>query len=494
MALKNQVLVEFAPKLTPTKIEFIDGESAGSEIKLTDPSGKGYMSQAGKAYPLIKISDMVIDIESLINFNIFQNEILPTMHLSFYDKDRGFTSYQFPIVKPLVSVYIAPSNGKLKAISGDFLITDIRSFSLSDEIVRYDIVGELYVPNLYSNKSIALRDMTSVQALREIASNLGLGFATNEDSTDDKMTWINPNLNYKTFIRQITNRAYKNEKSFFTCFIDRNYILNFINVEKQFARDNEVDVTYLGYDKTLFDAKRFEADLPEDEEFMQVPMVLTNSTGAGRSDMSIEEFSLLSENGGVLKTESFRKKIHWYSHGESDLAFFAEPISDLTTENGTVHQRPALEDFTQGEVVKWVGVDYRNNHRNYKFARLINHHNSQELEKNQLKVVLHGPNFSIPRGSRVKVEIVRETVLDVFGSGYDADPENLPANPNDSTISANIANQNVDKRLSDFYYVKDIVIRFKTDPNEEMPFSTEMILSRRNWQPLAGKLISTANE
>jgi hypothetical protein len=494
MALINQVLVEFAPKITPTKIEFIDGESKAADQKTVDPSGKGYISQAGKAYPMIQINDMVIGAEELINFTILQNEFLPSIRLSFYDMDMGFTSYQFPINKPIISVFVAPSNGKLKSISGDFLITDIRSFVVNPTVIRYDLTAELYIPKLYTNTSIAYRNMTSVEALRKIASDLGLGFATNEDSTDDQMTWINPNLNYKTFIQQIVARSYKNEKSFYTCFIDRNYILNFVNVEKQFARDNEVDVTYFGYDKTLFDAKRFDSDKKEDEEIIQVPMVLTNSTGGGKNDMSIEEFSLISENGDILKNESFRKKIHWYSHGESELSFFTEPISNLTTENGSVHQRPALEDFTNGEIVKWVGVDYLNNHRNYKFARLLNSHNSKELDKNLLRVILHGPNFSIPRGSRVKVEIVRETVLDVIGSGYDADPEVLPKNPEDVQTIPSTVNQNIDPRLTDFYYVKDIIHRFKMGANEDLPYSTEMILSRRNWQPLVGKLISTTNE
>lgn len=492
MALKNQVLIEFAPSLTPTKIEYIDGESKAAQQKLNDPSGRGYTAQAGKEYPLIKISDMSIAADNLINFTVFQNDFLPQIQLSFYDSNLGFTSHQFPIRKPIISVFVAPSNGKLKSLSGDFLITNVRSLSLSEELIRYDITAELYIPNLYRNTSIAYRDMTSVEALRKIAQDLGLGFATNEDRTDDKMTWINPNISYKAFIQQISNRAYKNEKSFFTCFIDRNYILNFINVEKQFSRDEEVDVTYLGYDKNTFDAKRFEADKPEEDAFMEVPMVLTNSIGGGKSDMSIEEFSLISENGDILKTESFRKKIDWYSHGEARLSFFAEPISDLSTENGTSHQTPELTDFAQNEVVKWAGIDYRNNHQNYKFARLLNSHNFQEIEKNLLRVVLYGPNFSVPRGSRVRVDILREAALEIATGGYEADPNTGFQNVGDAATPQRITNEHVDPRLSDFYYVKDVIMRFRTGVGEKLPFSTEMILARRNWKPSAGKLISTS--
>jgi hypothetical protein len=494
MAVKNQVLVEFAPKITPTRIEFIDLETDQSENKVVEASGQGFVREAGKVYPLVEISGMTIPAEEMLSFTLYQNDFLPRIHLSFMDNNYGFTTNQFPTKKPIVSVFLAPSHTKLKSLSADFLITEIRSINIPDDGIRYDFIGELYVPNLYANKSAAYRSMTSVEALRKIAGELGLGFATNEDRTDDTMTWINPNLNYKTFINQITNRAYKNEKSFFTCFIDRNYILNFVNVEKQFARDKEVDVTYGGYDNNIMDERRYEYDRKESEDYIEIPMVLTYSTGTAKSDMSIIDYSLISENGDVLKSEAFRKNVKWYSHGEKTLDFFVEPISDLNPDGEVSHQTPELEDFAKNQIVKWIGVDYQNSHKNYKFARALNSHNSKELLKNMMKVILHGANFSVPRGSRVKVDIFGELSLQVTAGGYEADPENNFNDPGDATGETRVENQDGDTRLSDYYYVKDIITRFRTNPNEEHPFSTEMILSKRNWPGASGKLLQQENE
>lgn len=493
MSVVNQVLVEFAPTLTPTKIERLDLETDSSENKVVDASGAGFTAQAGRGQPIVQISGYQLPYTSLMSLTIFQNEFIPRIHLSFMDNDFAFTSHQFPTLKPLVSVHIAPNNLQLKAISGDFFITSIKSIPIGKS-VRYDIIGDLHVPKIYSNKSAAYREMSSVDVMRKIASELGLGFATNEDKTNDTMTWINPNLSYKTFIEQVISRAYTNEKSFYTCFIDRNYILNFINVEKQFSRENEVDVTYAGSMVEKLSPDRFNYDAKQVDELIEVPMILTNSQSAGTSDLSIYDYMMVSDNGDILKTESFRKRLKWYSHGENQaLDFFVEPISDLNTTNGSVHQKPELEEFETGEVIKWLGTDYRNGHANYKFARAINSHNKKEIEKHALKVILNGSNFSIPRGSRVKVEIVGDATYDILGDQYFGDAEPGFKNPGDITTPLGVNNEYIDEHLTDFYYVKDIILRYKPLADPKSVFYTEMILTKRNWVPAPEKLL-TPNE
>ena len=496
MSVKNQVLLEFAPTLTPTRLDRLDLETDAAPTKAVDPQGDGLTKQKGKGQPFVQISGFEIMLSNLMSLTIFQNELIPKIHLSFMDHDLAFTSQQFPVNKPIVSLYMAPTNLQLKSIAADFFITNVRSLPIGDS-VRYDITGELHIPGIHSNRSVAYREMSSVDVMRKVATELGLGFATNEDKTNDTMTWINPNLSYKTFIDQVINRAYTNEKSFYTCFIDRNYILNFINIEKQFSRENEVDVTYIGNSIDLrMDPSRFDINTKDSDAIMEVPMILSNSQSAGNSDMSIYDYMRISENGDILKSESFRKRLKWYSHGETvPLDFFIEPISDLNTENGSVHQRPDLEEFETGEIVKWIGIDYQNGHTNYKFARALNIHNRKELEKNQLKVILIGANFSIPRGSRIKVEIYGNAPYEILGNAYFGDPETQSfVNPGNVQTPAAVNNEYVDSHLSDFYYVKDIILRYKPLADPESAIYTEMILTKRNWIPVPEKLLTQNNE
>lgn len=483
MAVSNQVLVEFAPTITPTKIEMLDLETSAADVKQLNPGAFGFKQQRGKKFPLIMINGLAITQRDLISFTLAQNDFLPNVYFSFIDSSKVYTSDGFPTMTPIVSIYVAPSNKALKSISGDYLIYNIRSMMLPDGRIRYDYSGELYVPQLNTNKSVAYSKMTSVDALRAIAKDLGLGFATNEQQTSDKMTWINPNLSYKTFIQNISDRAYKNEKSFYQVFIDRGYVLNFINVEKQYARDKEVDVTYMGVNSAeAIDYERFEG-LEAADQLMEVPMVLSNSKSETITDMKILEYSPVSENGAVLMIESFRKRVNWYRHNDKKLNFFIEPLSDLKPEDGKVHQTPILSDFTDEDIVKWIGVDYNNAHDNYKFARVINMHNEKELSKNQLKVTLNGTNFSVPRGSRVRVIIAKEMIekLSSAPAGDIAD---------DSKFSDDLTAEYIDTNLSDFYYVKDIVVRYRKDNLNKPDFTTEMVLSKRNWLPAKPNIIT----
>jgi hypothetical protein len=486
MAVKNQVLVEFAPKITPTKIEMLDHETKDAQVKALDPSSSGHDKQRGKKFPFVSIGGFSIPESDLLSFNLFQNDFLPNVNISFIDSAKIFTSEGFPTTNPIVSVFVAPTNKLLKSIAGDYLITNIRSVTMPDGRIRYDYVGELYVPKLNTNKSIAYSKMTSVDAMRAIAKDLQLGFATNENQTSDTMTWINPNLSYKTFIQKIADRAYTNEKSFYQVFIDRGYVLNFINVEKQYSRDQEVDVTYLGMNtREDIDDERTD-DISKNDSLMEVPMVLTYSKASKADDMKILDYSPISENGSVLMTESFRKRINWYRHNDGKLDFFIEPLSDLKPEGGKVHQTPILPEFTEEDIIKWIGIDYNNAHENYKFARVINMHNEKELYKNQLKVTLNGANFSVPRGSRVRVVILRESSENIF-TGAAAGANYLEEK---SEYSNDVKDESIDKNLSDFYYVKEVVVRYRKDNSTKPIYTTEMILSKRNWLPERQKLLT----
>ena len=77
-----------------------------------------------------------------------------------------------------------------------------------------------------------------------------------------------------------------------------------------------MDVTYIGNSIDLrMDPSRFDINTKDSDAIMEVPMILSNSQSAGNSDMSIYDYMRISENGDILKSESFRKRLKWYSHG-----------------------------------------------------------------------------------------------------------------------------------------------------------------------------------
>lgn len=488
MAVADQILQLLEPKITPPSIDVLDFESKGSDSKFRDPETTGYASQLGKKAPLVKIGNTRIQPTDVLGMSVYLDSFLPKIHISVIDQNGSLTSVGYPRTNPLLTVYVASVSKKLKSFSQTFLITSVHSIQLPNDSIRYDFQGELYVPKLNGNFIKSYANMTSAQALKKVAEELGLGFATNEDTTNDQMTWINPNLNYKSFIKHVTDHSYKNETSFFECFIDRYYVLNFINVEKQFKpfKDyGEIPQVYPAYASDYFDSSRGENDPNKAGEEGLVPLILTNADiRSTSSDLKILEYSMIGDNGDVLNRDGFIKRVMLYTHGDQEAVkdWFAEPLSTVYENDQAVYQRPELEDYLETPVVKWMGTDYKNSHPNYKFAKVINTHNRFESEKNALKVKLPGFNMNILRGGRLSVEIYSSRIKRAVDQSM-ADDKTL-TNSQRSPIpgESNPTDLMYDPNLSGSYYVKEIVYRY----NPLLPsssFETELILSKREWAP-----------
>ena len=488
MAVSDQILQLLEPKITPPSIDVLDLETSGSDSKIRDPETTGFASQLGKKSPLIKIGSARIQPTNVIGMSVYLDSFLPKIHVSVIDTNGTLTSVGYPRTNLLLTAYVASPSKKLKSFSQTFLITSVNSIPLPNDSVRYDFHGELYVPKLNGNFIKSYAKLSSAQALKKIAEELGLGFATNEDSTNDQMTWINPNLNYKSFIKHVTDHSYKNETSFFECFIDRYYVLNFINVEKQYKpfKDNsEIPEVYPAYASDYLDSSRSELNPNAPGSEGTVPLILTNAdVRTTSSDLKILEYSMISENGSILNKDGFIKRVMMYTHGDQEAVkdWFAEPLSTVYENDQFVYQRPDLDDYLEAPVVKWMGTDYKNAHPNYKFAKIINTHNRFEAEKNSLKVKLPGFNMNILRGGRVKVEIYSSRLKRGVDQSM-ADDKNLtksqgvadPANSNPSDLL-------YDPNLSGSYYVKEIMYRYNPTLKDSA-FETELILSKREWAP-----------
>ena len=496
MDLSNIILTKLPNKLTPPAIEFLDLETEkGKPIKT--PERTLYASNLGRTSPLLVVGNARIASSNIAGMTIFYDEFLPRIHVTITDNTGSMTSVNYPKTNPLMTVYIAPNHAKLKSLTQTFLITDVQSMQLTNDVIRYDLFGELYVPKINSNFVKSYSGMTSQQALLKIAEELGLGFASNEETFNDSMTWINPNLNYQSFIKTIASHAYKNETSFFDCFIDRSYNLTMVNVDTQLKPYDEKETPEMGYSgpiSDILDLARVKNGVKTDSDEALSPLVLgTWPVADQNSDLAIREFSVMGENGGVLKRSGFRKKVKFYQHGEQNPVkdWFVEPISKPSNNGVLGYPKPELTDYTENAVVKWMGTDYGNSHANYKFARLLNSHNCEDIEKTTLKVKLAGVNHNIARGSRIIVKIYSSQLRQI---GLKTAADDLTKVDNKAEkIDSNARGQVFyeDEYLSGAYYVKSIVYDYGTKPDSHSSFSTTMILTRREWLPEPKMKINT---
>jgi hypothetical protein len=475
LALKNQILTTVQPKIALKQMSMLDIDSRDF-LKKEGDLVQSAKDSVGAIAPLVMIGEIRIDEECILDVTVRQDGFLPKLNITFYDKKAMFSTYHNPIFEPIISIYMKSQTVKLKPMRGDYLILSVKSGPIRNSIENIvTLECELYVPGLYDNVSKSYSNMSSMECLKEVAKELDLGFASNEDNTNDKMTWINPNMSPYMFVKdEVLRRSYKSDNSFFNCFIDRYYILNFINVEKQMAQDTEFDVNYVVNDIIASGGHFKGSDQREEDTAITSEIVLTNHPVLKKSVNHIKEFWPISNQGNILKNNSFRRRVIWYeSQTEQVNSVFIEPLSNTRTLNGSVHQVPKLVDLKEMEVKKWMGLDTGNTHKHAKFAQMLNHHNLLELDKNLVGVRVNGINSVLMRGMRVPVVMYDEATVASLKSALEA--------KEDAPITASPNTYHVDKFMTDLYYIKDVV--YKYDAFDKVsPLHTDLILSRRNWK------------
>jgi hypothetical protein len=495
MAFKQIIKGTLLPKVPLKELTEADN-SAGSDAIPYVASDK-YPSRAertGAVFPFVKIAGQIV--KNIEMMTIDETGFIPTVTLVFNDSFGEFGGDYFPKTDVIMSTYIKVGSDKLKPIRCDFLITSIKSMPAKysgkrvgiSKDLTYTVKGELYVPGIYENISKSYAKLNSKDALKAICTKLSLGFAENESTPNDKMTWINVNMSTLNFMKSILEHAYQDDDSFFTGFIDKYYYLNYIEVNKQLLAD-EADQTFLS--TPLATQKGFNQKVKDDprtaelEEISTINYLTTEIERKGATNYIIAA-NLISEQGEVLKKQGYQKNIYYYDHLKSAKEpkekfkdFYVEGLKSIDRDQN-LFLVPEDEKLASHRIKKWMNIDYGNAHPEWNAARLINSHNLKELDKIKLRVALSGINFQAIRGSMIPVMVTvqrAENILkatEELGSEKDLTKDDRP----DATT---LADQVIDEQLTGYYYIKGA--KYHYDINHPGGFYTEFFLARREWKP-----------
>jgi len=489
MAKKDLITVVTDPKVPLKELWSTDDSQVSAENPFYVP-GKGVRNaktKTGSDKPFVKINSIpVTEIDMLV---IDETGIIPKVKIIFVDGNGALSGANYPKNDPIMSVYIKPQNDKFKPIRCDFLITNI--ITSQDAIMNADSIdtgatfimtGELYVPKIYNNVSKSYRNMNSKDALKTIASDNDLGFACNEFTPNDKMTWLNTNTSSLRFIEHVSNHSYLDDDTFFTSFIDKFYHLTFVNVAEQLnplnehnmTYDNMVDSSELDISQAVTDGKN-----PDLAEMLSVTGLTNKDNYRGKPEYIIN-YSLMGNTGSILKSKGYKKKVFYYDPSlqgaERFTSFFVNPvqIKGYTGENKGLE--PDDETLRESIIKKWMNIDYGNAHPEWNASVLINDHNNSELNKVKLKVETAGINFQVNRGQAVPIMMYfpptthMEKNMQTKGGNVDGKTE----------TPINIQDLVPDTIISGKYYVSGVKYIYDR-LNPSFPFKTEFQLARVNW-------------
>ena len=420
-------------------------------------------------YPLIKINSYYLGEDEINSMKIDSTGKLPKITLTATFGQEAFLAREMPKDGDIISIAIQSGSDVLKPIRNDYVITNVipvaKGSNRSSNIVM-TFFGELFVPGYRSYLGNASIKGTSMEALKVAAQELGLGFNTNEEDTDDTQIWLSTSQ-IEDFFYEVCERSWKDENSFFDWWIDVYYNLNFVNVQKQLlSSETEIDNAALidhVQRKFFWGSKR--------DKTTGAPKVFSNYEGYKNTSFYIETWRPLNnstkitfEYGTSIDCTFYEHNARLYEDPESKKYWNLDIPPDYDPEKLDTHillrgratwdpstgsDEPARANYNYSELYKkspWLGIQYTltnpdddpnqwdgNQHSNYMRARVHNTINMVELDKLNVEINVGGVNLNIIKGDKIPVSIVRKDriqnrmidrdfttseVLDLFYSGW----------------------------------------------------------------------------
>lgn len=465
------------------------------ELKMTDAYYGTDGDEAGKReteiqsvdFPIVVINDYRFKDRELVRFEIDCTEFIPKIYIEIYIAESSeFYSLSFPKDGDLISIFIRGRDDIFKPFRNDFLITNVDTDS--DRSVPIDsrlfISGQLQVPHLYDEHSFA-KQGTSFEVLKEIARELGLGFATNIENTADEMNWICANETYENFIQSIGDNMWSDANSFYTVFIDSYYHLNVINLNTQFDDDTE---SLLGMSDNMISEYMIDTEHKKTE----IQKIFSNHPSFAQSMFYIVTMKPINKSSEISKNYGYVYNLNFFEH--NSLKDWEFPVEALVTEGNEdskiiMKGRPNEDFYKTQQKYNYTGIQYsypeHNVHENYYLAKIHNMMNLAEIEKMNVEVTINKINFNFIRFEKVPM------IYQVDGD------QELGKKLNDELDDEFNANEYAEKIIVDPFYSGWYAIKgFKVEYTQNevaagsvmnSPLKQTFILTRREWPSATGE-------
>jgi len=365
----------------PIKMNF----PADSKSQQEAASNTGYL-------PFVWYNTYQISYTDIQYFLLTHDGVTPVVKMIFSDSANLMKDKGMPLDDTKIKVFINPRNSKLKPILLQFKIS---TFKINGSV--YTIAGVLDIDGLYLKQYKSYKSMSSNKALQEISKELGLGFNTNIDDTNDSMTWLNTGQRTYNFISDIISTSYKSDEAFLMGYIDYYYHFNYVDLEKELTRNikEELGISSFGLEQA--------AEIKDKDKLAS--LFLTNDKTHENSNTYISKYKVINNSTTVSLLEGYLTRIKYYDDMAKDLLVF--DVDSITSPGDKIILKgsPQNEEFYSKNInLKYMGkMDVDNTHKNYNYSYIQNVRNISDIEKIQLNVELKTPNYNIYRFQKIQV-------------------------------------------------------------------------------------------
>ena len=487
--VERNILTVIEPAIELDPMEILDVES-GSENS-DDSTLKEKPSKFSQVVPDIRVNGYDVQMDRLNLFSLKNDAFYPMLKIQFADVDGLFTSRFYPKDGDLIQINIRSQGDEttFKPIRIDFTIVDCKPIGGGGgaSASEYLIMGRMFVPNLFTENVEYEEEVTSWDALLNIAERLQLGYASNVEETADTMTWTNPNDTTETWIQDIVANSYLSDETFFTSYIDPYYYLTMVDVNRLFSQEGAIEASQT-FSQNAGDTIGAEGSEGQEDEF---PNYLSNMIQMQGGARYVSKHELVNKSGAISKANGYKRYTqYWDLEAKEWVSEFVDPLTNDT---------PGMIPATKGRILggevegprndqvkyKYLGTQGDNVHPEFQYATVQNYQNNAEINKMGMVIELDTVNPALVRYSRIYVQIlefaspIKNALLAPSNDEIEGEeaPQTRSGDPDENDQSSE--NGVVNEYLTGFYVISGVEW-ILTKPG---PVRMRLKLQRREFTP-----------
>lgn len=375
----------FVPSIAPTAINFNADLSSNDQNKIAKQLG--YM-------PFIWYNGIQISYQDISSFTLFHKGILPAVEITFVDSWGILREDGFPQDDTIVTIYLNSKSMSLRSIHMDFKILNFKDCGNN----TYNLSGICNIPQIFISKFLSYSSKTSHETIQEVAKECQLGFCSNVNNSDDKMTWINPGFKRLDFIEDTMNNSYISETSFQYCYVDFYYNICYVDINKELERDVSNDKMIVG-----FGYKFLTGDEENELDEKTTNLFLSNDRGVKESIGFFNKFDITNRSTKISLEKSYRTRTKYYDSTKKELLIFDVESQTSDGSKSIILKGSANDEkfFKENTTNIYVGkMDFFDNgegnvHKNYNYSIPQNRQNLDDITKISCILTLPSNNFNL---------------------------------------------------------------------------------------------------
>jgi hypothetical protein len=452
-AKSKDILVKRGKSLPIPELKILDTDSNTDKLE---------SEFTGSMIPFIIFNQHTFNYKQIENFTLTYNGALPEFRFTIFDHSGEFKTLYIPLDDDIVSLYLKPHNEKYKPIYIQFT-----PLTVSEDEGYLTFTCTPKISALYTEVCKSYKDLTSYDVFDKMSVELKLGFATNIDATNDKMTWINPFESNLNFMRDCINHSYKDDKSFFEFFVDFYYNLNFIELNNQFGI-NQPQETIISM---ISPQKQDAVAAGEEVEIAAAELILSNVDDFRGTSNFIQDYSIVNSAGEIKIQNGYERYAQFFDTQLNEFqSHLVQPNYETTdpkfvrlTKNGEIQKYKYLG-------IQQISDSYKNVHDNYHYAMIQNYQNNEETNKVMMSVKIDKANFHIYRYQSIPIAIYEYSSINKDKLGVKNDMEIGGEQQKPRAV--------ILEQYTGHFVVKNITYKYS---NEDSYIRQELLLSRREW-------------